>query len=700
MKRWLLALLLSLAPGLASAGDGDAPLQFRVAEGDVLNAFHRQGPVAAHLLLSSGRQPRLLVAFPAGNSGVGVWFEESPVPVRWTLGEMEGIQRSDASGRLLRGIAAEASVDADRLVVRDAVLGSVRVLRDFQLGTAYPTAVATPARVSAHGVTWARARIDGAPGYAISIELLDGRVDGGDGTPLVLAPTRKGEPLRLRITALTGEQPLTPIAAQDLFGAVASRDPRSRQALQFLSYREKFLAGSWRFNTYFGRDTLMALRLLLPDLQPAAIEDGLASVLERLDARGEVAHEEDIGEFALLRRREDDAPRAATDDMPIYDYAMIDDDLMLAPVAAAYLLDRPQGRTRAAAFLARTTAAGEPLGAALARNFDCVLRSARAFSRRPVTGHLLSLKPGRDTGQWRDSQEGLASGRTPYDVNAVLMPAALDAIARFQRTALLKPYATAEQRQAFSTARDQAAVWSRQAPPLFRTTLTAAAAREAIVRHAEAQGVDPAPVLASVPHAGLRFDALALDAEGRPIPVLHSDGGFALLFLEPEADALVTMVETMLRPFPAGLLTGAGLLVANPAYAGAGTAAKFGRTAYHGTVVWSWQQALLAAGLARQLQRDDLPAAARTRLRDAQRRLWRVIDATRAMRTSELWSWSYAAGRYRIEPFGQSSGDADESNAAQLWSTVYLAIPRPAPEDARHAPEPRRSVPPIVSAVP
>ncbi|MEZ0469871.1 hypothetical protein [Luteimonas salinilitoris] len=700
MRRFLLALLLSWMPGIATAGDVDAPLQFRVVEGSVLNAFHRQGPVAAHLLLGSGRRPRLLVAFPAGNSGVGVWFEATSMPVRWTLGEVEGISRPDASGRPLHGIAAEASVDASRLVVRDAVLGSVRVLRDFQLGTAYPASVATPAQVSAQGVAWARARIDGKPGYAVSIELLDGRVHGGDGTPLVLTPAREGEPLRLRIAALTGEQPLTPIAAEDLFDAGADRDPRSRQALQFLSYREKFLAGSWRFNTYFGRDTLMSLRLLLPGLQPAAIEDGLASVLERLDAQGEVAHEEDIGEFALLRRREDDAPGAGTDDTPIYDYAMIDDDLMLAPVAAAYLLDRPQGRTRAAAFLARTTTAGEPLGAALARNFDFVLRSARAFSRRPVAGHLVSLKPGRNTGQWRDSQEGLAGGRTPYDVNAVFMPAALDAIARFQRTDLLKPYANAEQRQAFSTARDQAAVWSRQAPPLFRTTLTAPAAREAIVRHAQAQGIDPAPALASVPHAGLRFDALALDAAGRPIPVLHSDGGFALLFLEPEPQVLETLVENILRPFPAGLLTGAGLLVANPAYADAGIAAEFGRTAYHGTVVWSWQQALLAAGLARQLQRDDLPAASRTRLRDAQRRVWRVIDATRAIRTSELWSWSYDDGRYRIEPFGQSSGDADESNAAQLWSTVYLAIPPPAPEDARHEPEPRRSVPPIVSAVP
>jgi hypothetical protein len=66
------------------------------------------------------------------------------------------------------------------------------------------------------------------------------------------------------------------------------------------------------------------------------------------------------------------------------------------------------------------------------------------------------------------------------------------------------------------------------------------------------------------------------------------------------------------------------------------------------------------------------------RLRAARQRLWSVIENTRELRASELWSWRYVDGRYQAAPFGQNSGDADESNAAQLWSTVYLAIPPPA----------------------
>jgi hypothetical protein len=694
MKPWLhlscaVALLVSMPSAAAAAADDGTPLQFRIEEGRTLNAFYRRDAVAAHLLLSSGERPRVLVAFPAGNSGVGLWFEDAAAPVRWDLREVRGSQRPDRSGRPLHGIVAEASVDASRLVVRDAVLGSVRVLRDFQLGVAYPAEVAARPRLGAQRVQWSRPRLDGEAGYELTLELLDGRVTGGSGAPLVLNADRDGAPLRIRITALTGEPPLAPLQADALFSDAAGSDPgsspgqarRSREVLEFLSYREKFLAGSWRFDTYFGRDTLMSLRLLMPALRPDAIEAGLASVLERLDPNGEVAHEEDIGEFAVLRHRKEgttgDDPAA-----PIYDYKMIDDDVMLAPVAAAWLLDSADGRARASAFLARKTTAGEPLGAALARNFAFVIGMAQPFAREPIARNLVALKPGHKVGQWRDSETGLGGGRIPYDVNAVFVPAALEAIARFSDARILQEHANPEQQQVLATARGLAEVWSTRAPSLFQFNVDAGAARAAVARYAKAQGIDPAPALASVPETGLRFPALALDADGRPIPVLHSDGGFALMFRDPEPQELDALVEAMLRPFPAGLMTDAGLLVANPAYANSGLGAEFGRTAYHGTVVWSWQQALLAAGLARQLQRNDLPDTTHTHLRDAQRRLWQAIDVTGTMRTSELWSWAYADGRYRAVPFGQSSGDADESNAAQLWSTVYLAIPPPADSDA------------------
>ena len=202
---------------------------------------------------------------------------------------------------------------------------------------------------------------------------------GGNGAPLTLTPSRAGEALRLRITALTGEKPLTPLSSQ-LLSASANDDPRSRQVLPFLSYEEKFLAGSWRFNTYFGRDTLMSLRLLMPGLEPEAIEGGLMAVLQRLAPNGEVAHEEDIGEFAVLRHRKQGE---GVSDAPIYDYKMIDDDFMLAPVAAAWLIDHRRWPHARQGFSGAANAEWRTSRRGAGAQFRLGRQSAQAFAQAP-----------------------------------------------------------------------------------------------------------------------------------------------------------------------------------------------------------------------------------------------------------------------------------------------------------------------------
>jgi len=668
--------LMAPAHGVAAA---DPPLAFQVREGRQINAFLRQGPVAAHLVLDGGADPRMIVAFPAGNSGVGLWFA-APDTAAWTLAaDPVPVGRAVEGGGMLHGMTAELGIDVPRLTVRDSVLGSVRTLRNFQYTGRSPADVAATPTVRDDGVEWRRRRLDGAAGYLLAVEVLNGTVGGGPDGPVVF--TRQGAgPLRLRVTALTGDPPLTPVPVGDLLTGAAADDARARDVLAFLSYEEKLLAGSWRFNTYFGRDTLMSLRLLMPVVTPAVVEAGLGSVLDRLNSAGEVAHEEDIGEFAILRRRAEGGPGAVTGDgagdapdTPIHDYKMIDDDFMLAPVVAHYLLDTPQGRARAGAFLARTTPSGESYRDALLRNADFVLAQAAPFAADPAADRLIRLRSGETVGEWRDSEEGLGGGVHPYNVNAVFVPAALRSIARLLDSGLLDP---AGGDRAAAAAR-MARIWADRAPELFRVEVPAERARSAVRDYAADIGVDPAPALAALPDGPVRFNAVSLDAAGRPVEVLNSDDGFALLFLDPPAAAVEMSVRALMRPFPAGLLTGAGLLVANAAYADSRLRPDFSNRRYHGAVIWSWQQALLAAGLARQLRRDDLPDATRDLLRTAQDRLWSVIDAGREVRSSELWSWSFADGRYRVEPFGQRGGDQTESNAAQLWSTVHLAVQPP-----------------------
>lgn len=641
-------------------------LSFQIDEGRNLNSFVREGPVAAHLLLRSGTDPRILVAFPAGNSGVGLWFERHAQPVTWTIaGTPTPVTDKDAEGRALHGVEVEVAVDASTLDIRDAVLSSVRVLRNYQILGTIPPEVATTPGIEGNRITWARSRLDGAPGYLLSIEALGGARVSEDAIT-----NRSNAGLHLRIRALTGETPLTPIDATSLLTATAARDTRARDVLTFLSYRDKYLAGSWRFNTYFGRDTLMSLTLLSPVLQHLAIESGIGSVLARLAPNGEVAHEEDIGEFAVLRNAKEGRSKI---DMPIYDYGMVDDDFMLAPLVAAWMLDH-EGMKRAPEFLASRSAAGQRQGDALVRNFLWVVERTAVFAANPTPIHLVGIKDGRRTGQWRDSEEGLGRGKYAYDVNAVFVPAALEAIDRLLASGLLDDYVTQAQRHTLQQARSQHNVWWRNAPPLFVVKLPADQARSQITAYAARVGVDVDTSLLDSLQDSFEFNALSLDASGRPVPVMHSDEGVALLFTVPTSAQLERSIEAIMRPFPLGLLTPVGLLVANPAFADPEIQARFGNDAYHGTVVWSWQQAVLAAGLSRQLARSDLPENLRSRLREARSQLWSAISATNTLRTSELWSWSFSNGHYRAEPFGQDNTHVDESNAAQLWSTVYLSF--------------------------
>ncbi|HEX9706924.1 MAG TPA: hypothetical protein VGA24_04710 [Steroidobacteraceae bacterium] len=666
-------LILALLPvvSLTGAAPPVELLRFSVVEGSLFNEFFRQGPVAAHVVLRSGTNSRLVIAFPAGNSGLALWFDERAALEWQPIVKIEAAERLLPAGGMLRGVILEVVAKGGPVSVERAIVGSVRVIRDFEYSRTLPSEVETYRQLTGREVTWQRRRLDGASGYYLSVEALEGAVTSGMSESTVLSPGADGR-MRLRVTALTGDTPLTPLEGEELVTAASGANDRLQQMLDFLCYEEKLLAGSWRFGTYFGRDTLMSLRLLASVLQPRLMETGLGAVLKRLNAEGEVAHEEDVGEYAVLRRKRAGLPMS---DAPLFDYKMIDDDFMLAVVAAHYLLDTADGRARAAAFLARTAGAGEANGSALARNARFVLAEAAPFARDPQWRRLVSLKPGQNAGNWRDSDLGLGGGIFPYDVNGILVPAALDAIARLHGSGLLEPYLDPPGEDEMPAAAAMAAVWRREAPRLFDVQVATGAARSAVIAYADSIGIDPAPALSDMGTKPVKFRAVSLDDQGRPVPVLNSDEAFALLFGDITPAEAGRIAETLLRAFPAGLLTDAGLLVANPAFAPAPLQPAFDRNHYHGTVVWSWQQAVLRAGIDRQLARGELAESTRAALMRARAKLTHAIGAAQSMRGSELWSWSQTDGEYAVEPFGQSRGHETESNAAQLWSTVHLAWP-------------------------
>jgi hypothetical protein len=173
----LMSTVATLVAAPVARAQSAAPptLAFRIDEGRNINSFLRAGPVAAHLLLRQGSEPRILVAFPAGNSGVGLWFEHTTNPVTWTLvAPPRPIAMQDDRQRTLQGIEFEVAADAGELRPRAAVLSSVRVLRDYELQGAAPAEVMVAPRAGAGEIAWTRDRLDGAPGFRLSVQALAG----------------------------------------------------------------------------------------------------------------------------------------------------------------------------------------------------------------------------------------------------------------------------------------------------------------------------------------------------------------------------------------------------------------------------------------------------------------------------------------------------------------------------------------------
>ncbi len=645
-------------------------LRHHVVEGPATSWFLRDGALMVHALLNTAPSTRLLFAFAAGNSGAGLWFDDAPADLAWLPeGELESVDEHAG----MQGASLVLRATTDRLLLRQGLMGSIRMLRDYQYDRRLFDACTVAPELSASQALWARPRLDGAAGYRIRLEMLDGgHIEALPDGRLQLTSNQAGQGLHLRLQVETGDTALRPLGADALLTDDAAQDPAMRRSLALLCFADEWLAGSWRFLTYFGRDTLMSLRLLLPVLKRPAVHGALASVLRRLSLEGRVAHEEDIGEFpAQLRLQRGEA----ADCTPIYDYKMVDDDFMLLPVLADCLLGQPDGAEFLAAPLGAQSAA-----ALLLRNARYVMARTAAFGRDPRAGNLVPLGEGEIVGDWRDSADGLAGGHYAYSVNAALAPAALQALARLMESGLLLPHLQPGDAELLAPAAAWAKVWAREAPRCFAVRQDSSSFRRALAAHAVNLPVSAlrAAEQSLIGADTLRFAALSLDAMGQPIPVMHSDFGFVLLFGDPDAATLETELAALARPYPAGLMTDAGMLVANAAPAPAQFWPMFGRDRYHGAVVWSWQQALMAAGLARQRTRTDLPASTLLLLKTFEAQLWRAIQATREAAQGELWSWSHDGEQFQLAPYGPMSATADESNAIQLWSTVYLAVQPPA----------------------
>ena len=481
---------------------------------------------------------------------------------------------------------------------------------------------------------------------------------------------------------------MTPIPPARLFtpefneflakGGASDLAAQSVKNLEFLIFKEKFAAGSWQYLTYFGRDTQITLMMLKDILSAEALEDGVQSVLDRLSDRGQVAHEEELGSLAEVRKLEagKDVDTHRGDERA---YQMVDGDFMLPIVMALYVQKASPDRIHD--FLARKNARGETNRASLLRNFSLVVKKAGPFARDPRPDHLVSIMKGSSVGNWRDSDDGLGGGRYPADVNSTLIPQALDSIksvsSYFRKGVPSAAKLTNLQRQ-WAKAKDMFEV-SISAPELrervlnyFREGTLKPEEKAVFLSEDVGEGITLQQFLDGKTPAslkdGVRFPALSLDAKGKPVPVMNSDAAFPLFLGRDSDQEAEDILPVFSLPFPLGLRTDAGLLTANPALSPDKRHWETLRASdYHGEVTWMWPQMMLEMGLLPREGKSPRAAELAARYR-------KIQSSIGGLALNEVYSWRVEDGRLQGIPMGQREGSDVDGNPDQLWSNIIPAL--------------------------
>jgi hypothetical protein len=569
-----------------------------------------------------------------------------------------------------------------------SILGSIRTIRDSTLHPIFQDAIKF-SEIDGKGVALSRLWLDNVTtttlsftpsGNGASATLNNRKVDFAPGTYKFEASFNYPQLQQLSPSATLNE------ASQDLVAQL----PDQAKSLSFLSYTDKLLAGGWRFLTYFGRDSMISM-LLMQDIlstgKGGAFEAGISAVLERIDKiEGSAAHEEGIGDFATWMNLR----RGVHSTAPSYDYHMIDTDYFLPVLLADYFVKNEVGKVRAADFMA-TKATINPANDGLTYhalalvNAEKIMSATTAFAAPggQTKENLIHLKHGQGTGEWRDSGSGLGGGRIPYNVNAAIVPAGLRAIAALSKAGFFPEHPNWA-KEAIHAAK----IWEDETLRFFEVRVDEDRAHSLLDKYVKDNNFD-FPSQASRVNSPVKFYGLALEGSHNIdlVRVMNTDDSFRHFLLnttnQGQLSAFLSQTaDHILRPFPAGLATDVGLLVANPAYGGDRFYSDtFTNSAYHGTVVWSWQLSMMAAGLGRQLGRCDGEKPdfcgekkLHAKVKAAYNRLWDIIEENQKILSSEVWSWRYENGRFKAMNLGGIS--STESNAVQFWSLTFLAVRR------------------------
>jgi hypothetical protein len=214
-------------------------------------------------------RPRLLVAWPAGNSGTVAFF----VPQNGVNGSLgielvnvtsdqpltpvyEDVTAGNSNGNARIGVSAMIRFNASA-VLTVPILGSIRTIRDFTEGPSILVPGiqnATSLQVERGTATFSRLWLDNETTTLMSFAPADRSMVSGLSVEEGLLNIEAGT---YEFSASFDYPQLEQLSAVEVLNeesqGLIAQNPDQTQSLAFLSYSEKLLAGAWRFLTYFGR---------------------------------------------------------------------------------------------------------------------------------------------------------------------------------------------------------------------------------------------------------------------------------------------------------------------------------------------------------------------------------------------------------------------------------------------------------------
>lgn len=261
------------------------------------------------------------------------------------------------------------------------------------------------------------------------------------------------------------------------------------------------------------------------------------------------------------------------------------------------------------------------------------------------------------------------------------MPAALRSVAALAKAGIYKDHADWA-----TLANEYAKTWEDTTLHFFEVNIPASEVKSRLETYKKLSGFAGPTQIESVSNQPVKFFAVALEGNNNQekVEVMNTDDCFRLFLVnstdQPQlTDFLNQAANNVRRTFPAGLMTSVSAVVANPAYGNDPVyAANFTTSAYHGTVVWSWQLAMLARGFELQLARCDTqspPAfcgdeVVHKNVLLGYNTLWDSIEKNRAVLASELWSWEYVNGDFKYKPYGAFPPPAGVQSTGELTRKV------------------------------